>query len=94
MKAYLSSLKKTAAVFFLIAGTLLATDAVYAAGSKAKDSGYSTTQTNNAKVGFWGKDHITQLELFAVFSLVGLSVLAPEFLSRGEDDVSETDASE
>ena len=85
MKTYLSSLKKAATVFFLIAGTLLATDAVHAAGSKEKNSGYS---------GFLGKDHITQLELFAVFCLVGLSVLTPEFLYRREEEVSETNASE
>ena len=96
MKTYLSSLKKTAAVFFLIAGTFMATDAVHAAGSspKAKDSGHSTTQKNDPNKGFLGKDHITQLELLAVFCLVGLSVLTPEFLYRKEEEVSETNASE
>ena len=95
MKTYLSSLKKTAAVFFLITGTLLATDAVHAAGSssKAKDSGYSTTEKDNPQVGFLGKEHITELELLAVFSLVGLSVLTPELLNKRKKRVSEANAS-
>ena len=84
MKTYLSALKKTAAVFFLITGTLLATDAVHAAGSKEKDSGYS---------GFLGKEHITELELLAVFSLVGLSVLTPELLSRKKKKASQAQSS-
>ncbi len=86
MKMNLFFFKKTIAISLAIAVTLVAAKVGKAASSSADLKGSAKEQEIHSQwlvqKGFLGKPNITDMELFAVLSLVGLSVLTPELLRR------------